>query len=65
MRGVLADVPDECGEQLFLAADVVVESRPGDPDGIGDVLQRGPVVSALGEEPGGVLEDLRHHQLAA
>jgi hypothetical protein len=63
--GVLADVPDELGEQLFLAADVVVEPRPGDPDGIGDVLQRGPVVAALGEEPGGVLEDLRHHQLAA
>src|SRR6202022_2332612 len=47
-RGVLADVPDERGEQLFLAADVVVEPRSGDPDGIGDVLQRGPVVSALG-----------------
>src|SRR5271165_5321833 len=64
-RGVLADVLDERGEQLFFAADVVVEPGPGDPDGIGDVLQRGPVVSALGEEPGGVLEDFRHHQLAA
>ena len=38
VRGVLADVPDERGEQLFLAADVVVEPGPGDPDGIGDVL---------------------------
>src|SRR3984957_5506803 len=65
VRGVLADVLDELGEQLFFAADVVVEPGPGDPDGIGDVLQRGPVVSALGEEPGGVLEDLRHHQLAS
>src|ERR1700733_375603 len=64
VRGVLADVPDELGQQLFLAADVVIEPGPADPDGLSDVLQRGPVVSAFGEEPGGVLEDLRHHQLA-
>jgi hypothetical protein len=31
VRGVLADVPDEFGEQLFLAVDVVVEPGPGDP----------------------------------
>ena len=48
MRGDLADVPDEFGEQLFLAADVVVAPWSGDPDGVGDVLQGGPVVSARG-----------------
>src|SRR5271166_4023079 len=42
MGGVPADVPDEFGEQLFLAADVVVEPWSGDPVGVGDACRVAP-----------------------
>jgi hypothetical protein len=55
---LLVDVTDDLVEEVFLRPDVVVQAALEDPDLVGDVLDRGRLVSLLVEDAGRRLEDL-------
>src|SRR5439155_23925612 len=44
-------------EQVFLAADVLVQTGLGEAAGVGDVLDRGPLVALLADDASGGLEN--------
>ena len=58
LQRLLVDPLDDLEEEVFLGGDVVVEAPLQDPDGVGDVLDRGRLVALLVEDAGCGLEDL-------
>ena len=58
LQRLLVDPLDDLEEEVFLGGDVVVEAPLQDPDGVGDVLDRGGLVALLVKDTGCGLEDL-------
>ena len=58
LQRLLVDSLDDLEEEVLLGGDVVVEAALQDPDGVGDVLDRGRLVALLVEDTGCGLEDL-------
>ncbi len=54
----LADADEQLGEHRVLAGEVPVEAGAADPDGGAYLVDADAVEAALGEEAGGLLEDL-------
>ncbi|MGC0426287.1 hypothetical protein RKD32_002642 [Streptomyces sp. SAI-195] len=54
----VADPDQQLGEHRVLAREVPVQAGAADPDGGAYLVDAHPVEAALGEEPGGLLEDL-------
>jgi hypothetical protein len=49
---------EDCRQDLLLSRDVVIEAGLLEPDGVGDVLHRGAVITLLPEDLGGGLDDV-------
>lgn len=53
-----ADADEQLGEHGVLAREMAVQARPADADGRPYLIDAHAVEAALGEEPGGLVEDL-------